>query len=241
MRLSKVIAMSGLASRRGAEELIIDGIVKVNNQTITNVVTFVNDGDEIIVGQKNISKWLKQDFVNNEMKLWLFHKPKGVITSRSDPEGRTTLFSLLPYNLQSLISVGRLDYNTEGLILLTNNGSLARYFELPKNAIKRVYRCRVFGPTLSKNNLDEIRHGIVVNGINYGALDINQDSDKWYSLTLKEGKNREIRNIFEHYGLKVTRLIRIAYGEFKLMNLNLGEIVEVHPTVVEGKKLKLSM
>ena len=148
MRLSKIIAISGIASRRSAEELIINGIVKVNNQTITNVVTFVKEGDEIIVGQQNISQWLKQDFIANEMKLWLFHKPKGVITSRSDPEGRTTLFSLLPQNLQGLISVGRLDYNTEGLILLTNNGSLARYFELPKNAIKRVYRCKVFGPIL---------------------------------------------------------------------------------------------
>lgn len=239
MRLSKIIAMSGLASRRGAEELIIDGIVKVNDKTVTDIVTFVKEGDEIIVGRQNISQWLKKDFVKSEIKLWLFNKPKAVITSRSDPQGRTTLFSLLPSELHGLISVGRLDYNTEGLILLTNNGRLARYFELPSNALKRVYRARVYGSTLSNKNLDEIRAGITVNGINYGAIDIMQDSDKWYTLTLKEGKNREIRHIFEHYGLKVTRLIRISYGEFKLSDLKPCETIEIHPTVVEQYKSKI--
>lgn len=239
MRLAKVIAASGIASRRRAEEMIIDGRVSVNGSVIRDVVTFVNEDDKVFFDGKDISQWLQKDFVESETKLWLFNKPKGVITSKNDPQGRVTLFSLLPKNLRCLISVGRLDYNTEGLILLTNNGALARYFELPKNKIERIYKCRVFGIKLSERNLDEIRDGITIEGINYGAINIEQEGDKWYTLTLREGKNREIRRIFEHYGLKVTRLIRISYGEFKLSDLNDYEIVEVPQKVVQRYILKL--
>lgn len=236
MRLSKIIAMSGVASRREAEKLITDGIVKVNKHIITDIITFVKDGDDITVGDKNISQWLNHNFAEAETKLWLFNKPKGVITSRSDPQGRTTLFQLLPSHLQGLISVGRLDYNTEGLILLTNNGKLARYFELPSNAIKRVYRARVYGPKLSNNNLDMIRHGITINGISYGAIDINHDCKKWYTLILKEGKNREIRNIFAYFDLKVIRLIRISYGEFNISEVKQGDIIQVNSKIIEQYK-----
>lgn len=239
MRLSKVIAMSGAASRRSAENMIIDGRVKVNGSIVRDVVTFVSEKDEIIVDSKNISHWLNKDFVTSEIKLWLFHKPKGVITSRFDPQGRTTLFSLLPKKLQNLVSVGRLDYNTEGLILLTNNGSLARYFELPKNALERVYRCRVFGEKLSQKDLEEVRNGVEIEGINYSGVDIKQDGDKWYTVTLKEGKNREIRRIFEYYSLEVTRLIRVSYGEFKLYDLEPAELIEVAPGIIQKYKAKL--
>jgi 23S rRNA pseudouridine2605 synthase len=239
MRVAKVIAASGIASRRAAEKIILDGKVTVNGKVINEIVTIVSRNDQVVVDGKNISKWISRDFVNGQIKLWLFNKPTGVITSHCDPQGRVTLFSLLPKGLQNLISVGRLDYNSEGLILLTNNGSLARYFELPKNSIERIYRCRVFGGTLSERNLDEIRGGVTVEGINYGAIKIVQDSDKWYRLTLKEGKNREIRRIFEHYRLKVTRLIRISYGEFNLGYINSGQLVEVPFEIVEKYKSRL--
>ncbi len=239
MRLNKLIATSGIASRREAERIILDGRVKVNGLIVDNVVSFVFDGDEIIVDGSNISQWLQKDFAMNQTSLWLFHKPRGVITSRSDPQGRTTLFSLLPKNLQNLVSVGRLDYNTEGLILLTNNGSFARYFELPKNAIERVYCCRVFGGELSKRDLDEIRYGVEIETMQYDPIKIVKNSNKQYTLTLSEGKNREIRRIFEHYGLKVIRLLRIAYGEFKLSNLEPREVLQVSSEVVQKYKIKL--
>jgi 23S rRNA pseudouridine2605 synthase len=239
MRIAKVIAASGIASRRAAEKIVLDGRVSINGKVINEVVTLVNRNDKVLVDGKDISQWINKDFVNEQIKLWLFNKPTGVITSHSDPQGRTTLFSLLPKELRNLISVGRLDYNSEGLILLTNNGALARYFELPKNSIERIYRCRVFGEKLSRRDLEEIRLGITVQGINYGAIKIIQDSDKWYTLTLQEGKNREIRRIFEHYGLKVTRLIRIAYGEFHLSNLKPGNLAQVPSKVVDSYKLSL--
>jgi len=239
MRLSKIIAMSGIASRRNAEKLITDGIVKINNNIVTNIITFVKEGDKIIVGSKDISQWLNKNFADKQIRLWLFNKPKGIITSHSDPQGRKTLFELLPTPLQSLMSIGRLDYNTEGLILLTNNGKLARYFELPYNAIERVYRARVYGSKLSNSDLDIIRSGITIDDINYGPIDIKQDSDKWYTLKLQEGKNREIRNIFAYHCLKVTRLIRTSYGEFNISDIKPGEIKEVHAKIVERYKIKI--
>jgi 23S rRNA pseudouridine2605 synthase len=240
MRLSKLIAISGFASRREAENIILSGRVKVNNVVITDVVTFIKDSDEVVVDKINISDWLKKDFVINETKLWLFHKPKGVITSRKDPQGRQTIFELLPKVMQNALTVGRLDYNTEGLILLTNNGSLSRFFELPKNAIARIYKCRVFGKEMSDNDLNRIRSGITIDGINYGEIDIKQNDGRWFTLTLREGKNREIRKIFENFGMKVSRLIRVQYGEFKLRNLEIGNILEVSKDIVAKYTSKLS-
>lgn len=239
MRLAKIIATSGIASRRQAEQLILDGRVRVNGCIIKDVVTFVNNTDKILVDGHDISKWLQNDFVMDQIQLWLFNKPKGVITSRVDPQGRPTLFSLLPQNMQKLLSVGRLDYNTEGLILLTNSGQLARYFELPKNDIARVYRCRVFGPKISEKILNEIRGGITIDGVSYREIKITHDSDKWLTMVLTEGKNREIRRILAHYGIKVTRLIRIQYGEFELGGLKSGKLAKVRQEVVERHKAQL--
>ncbi len=240
MRLGKLIAASGFASRRQAENIIIEGRVKVNGVIITDVVTFIQDSDDVVVDNKNISKWLKKDFVLNETKLWIFHKPKGVITSRRDPQGRQTIFELLPKDMRNLLTVGRLDYNTEGLLLLTNNGALSRFFELPKNAIKRIYKCRVFGPKMSENDFNMIRSGITIDGINYGKIDIKQNDDKWFTMILREGKNREIRKIFENFGMTVSRLIRVQYGEFKLRNLEIGNVLEVSKDIVAKYTSRLS-
>jgi 23S rRNA pseudouridine2605 synthase len=232
MRLAKLIAASGIASRRQAENIIIEGRVKINGIVVLDVVTFVKDFDDVVVDNINISRWLKKDFVLNETKLWIFHKPKGIITSRKDPQGRQTIFELLPKEMRNVLSIGRLDYNTEGLILLTNNGALSRFFELPKNAIERIYKCRVFGPQISENDLNIIRSGITISGVNYGKIDIKQNDEKWFTMTLREGKNREIRKIFENFGMKVSRLIRVQYGEFKLKNLELGSVLEVSKDIV---------
>lgn len=231
--------MSGIASRRQSENLILQGKAKVNGVVQKNVLTFVNDGDTIDINGQDISLWLKKQFVINEMKLWLYHKPKGVITSRIDERGRITLFSLLPKNLQNLLSVGRLDYNTEGLILLTNNGQLSRFFELPQNAIERVYKCRVFGVNMQEYDLNTIRNGITIDGINYGKIDIERESDKWFTMRLREGKNREIRKIFQYFGGDVSRLIRVQYGEFYLSDLMPNEIVEVSHSMLDKYKKKL--
>lgn len=240
MRLAKLIAMSGIASRRQAENIIVEGRVKVNGIIITDVVTFIQDSDDVVVDGISISRWLKKDFVLNETRLWVFHKPKGIITSRKDPQGRQTIFELLPKDMRNLLTVGRLDYNTEGLILLTNNGSLSRFFELPQNSIERIYKCRVFGSKMSEDDLNIIRSGITIDGINYGKIDIKQNDEKWFTLTLREGKNREIRKIFENFGMKVSRLIRVQYGEFKLKNLAPGKLMEIVKDIVVKYTSKLS-
>lgn len=232
MRLGKLIAISGIASRREAENIILNGRVKVNNVTINSCVTFVNESDKVIVDDLDISKWLKNNVVIEQTKMWVFHKPKNVITSRKDPQGRMTIFSILPKEMSNILTVGRLDYNTEGLILLTNNGAVSRFFELPQNHIKRVYKCKVFGPYMSIDDLNAIRNGITIDGINYKNIDIKQNDDKWFTMVLREGKNREIRKIFKNFDIQVSRLIRTQYGEFKLDNLKVGEFFEVDRNIV---------
>ncbi len=232
MRLGKLIAISGIASRREAENIILRGLVKVNDEVINSCVTFVNESDKVVVDGVDISKWLKKDVVIEQTKMWVFHKPKEVITSRKDPQGRMTIFSILPREMSNVLSVGRLDYKTEGLILLTNNGSLSRFFELPQNHIKRVYKCKVFRSYMTNNDLNMIRDGITIDGIHYKNIDIRQDDEKWFTMVLQEGKNREIRKIFENFDMQVSRLIRTQYGEFKLGNLRAGEFFEVNRDIV---------
>ena len=220
MRLAKFIAGAGLASRREAEKLIVEGLVKVNGLIITSPVTFVIEGDKVELDGKLVGK-------SPKILLYKFYKAKEVIVSRSDPQGRVTLFDLLPKKYKNLITIGRLDYKTEGLILLTNNGDLARYFELPKNQIKRSYKVKVFGALLAKNQLEKIRKGIELDGIRYQAIQINYLGDKWYEMILSEGKNREIRKIFEAFDCQVSRLIRVAYGDYQLEDMKPGELIEV--------------
>ena len=211
-RLAKFVAHSGYCSRRDAEKLIIKGLILVNGVVVTNCATMVTASDEVMVhGRKiNIIKY---------PRLWLCNKPKGCITTHNDPQGRTTLFSLLPTDMPYVISVGRLDYNTEGLILLTDSPKLARYLEHPSSEITRQYKCRIFG-ALSDDHLRQLKNGVCVDGIQYGCIHgefiKTQGAYTWVMLSLKEGKNREIRKIIKYFGFEVCRLIRVQYDKFHL-------------------------
>lgn len=223
-RVAKVIARSGVCSRRHAEVLISEGKVKVNNSIITEPGTKVSAADTIAVNGKILAP-------PEKTRLWLFYKPKGAITSNHDPQGRVTVFDLLPKDMPRVITIGRLDYNTEGLLLLTNDGELARILELPKNQVIREYRVRIFGK-LYQDIISQLSAGVTVEGINYAGIDAEPEtsspgSNTWIKVKLKEGKNREIRKVFSHFDLEVTRLIRVAYGSFSLQNLKLGEVREV--------------
>jgi 23S rRNA pseudouridine2605 synthase len=220
MRLAKAISAKGYCSRRNAEELILNGKVMVNKQLITDVVTFVADDDEIeIIGQQTL---------NIKPKLWLYHKPVGVITTASDPQNRRTVFADLPFCVpEHLVCVGRLDINSQGLLLVTNSKKLAQFLESPVNKFKRVYKVRVWGQC--DNNIFSITKGITIDGINYKPVAIelvHKGVNSWYQMTLSEGKNREIRKILQHFGLSVNRLIRTDYGPFSLDGLNPGQAKE---------------
>jgi 23S rRNA pseudouridine2605 synthase len=227
LRLAKRIAESGIASRREAERMIESGCVAVDGVTITTPVFFVNDTNIVAVNGKIIlSK-------SEEIILWRFYKPRGVITSKRDTRNRKTVFDLLDKNQHRLLYIGRLDYNSEGLLLFTNNGDLARKMELPETALKRTYRVRIFGK-LSADAMQKLKQGVTIDGIKYRAADVQVDSatsdsrNVWLTITISEGKNREIRKIMEHFGCSVNRLIRIGYGPFKLDKLKPGEISMVH-------------
>lgn len=230
-RIAKVIANSGYCSRRQAERLILDGVVKVNGQIIDSPATLITD-HSIKIYDKLINPPQKP-------KIWVFHKPKNTIVSNDDPQNRTTIFEILPKNLPRVITIGRLDINTEGLLLLTNKGNIARYIELPKNAWSRVYRVRVFGK-INMEALSKLTKGIKIDGIKYGAIKIELEKEgnfnSWLKVTLKEGKNREIKKVLEYFGLQVNRLIRISFGPFHLGNLPVG-----HVRAVDDKVLKESV
>jgi 23S rRNA pseudouridine2605 synthase len=224
MRISKALSNYGACSRRDAEKLIAQGQVKVNDVVITTPICFVQDSDAISVSGVVISK-------PTSVRLWKYFKPKGVITSNKDELGRTTLFEILPKNIGRVISVGRLDYNTEGLILLTNNGDLARTLELPSTNIKRMYLCKAHG-RISTNMIEELSKGMTVNDVNYAPIIVRlrkqQGANVWYEVTLSEGKNREIRNVFEHFNQQVSRLIRISYGKFTADDMQAGDLSEIN-------------
>lgn len=207
IRVAKVISQSGLCSRREAEQLIVEGRVTVNGEIINTPAVFITD-QSIKVDGKLIN-------AKQETRLWLFYKPVGTITSAKDPKNRKTIFKILPKNMPRVISVGRLDFNTEGLIILTTNGALASYMEMPKNKWVRKYRARVFGK-LDHDRLKALENGITIEGIHYGSVkvtvDVEKESNSWLTISLQEGKNREIRNIMEHLGLQVNRLIRVSFG-----------------------------
>jgi 23S rRNA pseudouridine2605 synthase len=229
IRIAKLIAQAGHCSRREAEALIAEGRVKVNGIVIDSPATFITD-HSVKIDDKLINE-------KQAVRLWLFHKPVGVLTTSKDPLKRKTIFDLLPKNLPRTITVGRLDYNTEGLLLLTTSGELARHMELPKNKWIRKYRARVFGK-LNHERLKKLERGITVDGTRYGSIkvevDVEKDSNSWLKISLEEGKNREIRKVMEHLGLKVNRLIRVSYGPFKLGELKVCEVKEVTKTMMKS-------
>lgn len=224
-RIAKVIARAGICSRREAEKLILSRAVKVNGVFVDSPALNVTAEDEILVQGKKITQ-------EKDSRLWLYHKPAGLVTTHKDELGRKTVFASLPAYLPRMVSVGRLDLNTEGLLLLTNDGGLARHMELPATGWKRRYRARVYGLD-SPDIIKKLANGITIDGIRYAPIHVEiepaekRTANIWIVVTLTEGKNREIRKVFEHLGCKVSRLIRIAYGEFELGKLQPGEIMEV--------------
>jgi 23S rRNA pseudouridine2605 synthase len=235
-RIAKVIARAGLASRREAEDWIAAGRVAVNGTVIGSPALNVTARDRISVDGEPLP-------ARERTRLFLYHKPRGLITTHADPQGRPTIFQRLPRSLPRLISVGRLDFNTEGLLLLTNDGALARLLELPATGWLRRYRVRAHG-SIAQAQLDELRGGITISGIHYGpieaVLERVQGTNAWLSLAIREGKNREVRNVLSHLGLTVTRLIRVSFGPFQLAELAEGAIEEVRTRVLReqlGDKL----
>lgn len=222
-RIAKIMAAAGLCSRRTAEEWILAGRVKVNNQVLTTPAFTVSSDDIILVDEKPI-------LGKQERRLWCYHKPTGLVTTHKDPQGRATVFDSLPKYLPRVISVGRLDLNSEGLLLLTTDGELARELEHPSKGWKRKYRVRVHGiftPEIQKR----LAKGVKIDGIQYApceaVLESQKGTNSWLSITLTEGKNREIRKLMSFFKLEVTRLIRVSYGPFQLGNLAKGEVREV--------------
>ncbi len=230
-RIAKVIARAGLASRRAAEDWIAAGRVAVNGAVIYSPALNVTAHDRVSVdGQPLPSR--------ERTRLFLYHKPRGLLTTHADPQGRPTIFARLPQHLPRLVSVGRLDFNTEGLLLLTNDGALARALELPATGWLRRYRVRAHGSVTSAA-LDALRAGITISGIHYGPIEAKlerpQGSNLWLSFAIREGKNREVRNVLGHLGLTVTRLIRVSFGPFQLGELAEGAVEEVPTRVLRAQ------
>jgi len=222
-RIAKVMARAGLCSRRDAERWIAEGRVSVDGKVLTSPALALSGAHDIRVDGKPLP-------AQDPPRLWRYHKPAGLVTTHRDERGRPTVFQHLPPELPRLVSVGRLDLNSEGLLLLTNDGGLARTLELPSRGWLRRYRLRVHG-TVDPARLQALEQGITIDGVAYGpiraVLDRAQGSNAWLTVSLHEGKNRELRRVMENLGLGVTRLIRIAYGPFQLGELARGQVEEV--------------
>jgi len=234
-RIAKFLARSGICSRREAETLIKQGRITVNGETIATPAFLVDGSEAILFDGEKIQK-------KDQTRLWLYHKPAGLITSHKDEKERNTVFANLPEYLPRVISVGRLDLNSEGLLLLTNDGALSRALELPSNGWSRRYRVRVHG-ILNEKALKALEQGTVIDGIAYAPCKITIDSQKgtnaWLTVTLNEGKNREIRKLMASLNLSVARLIRVSYGPFQLGSLKKGEVKEVPQKVLKEQLGKI--
>ncbi|MGD9783173.1 MAG: pseudouridine synthase [Hyphomicrobiaceae bacterium] len=217
-RIAKVMARAGLCSRREAERWIAQGRVTVNGRRLDSPACDIGPSDTVLVDGTPLP-------AAEPVRLWRYHKPRGLVTTHADPEGRPTVFDNLPAGLPRVISVGRLDFNTEGLLLLTNDGALARLLELPETGWLRRYRVRAHG-RVTQADLDRLKAGAEIDGIRYGPVEATLDSIQggniWLTLALREGKNREVRRILESLGLAVNRLIRVSYGPFQLLDLKAG-------------------
>ncbi len=229
-RIAKVMAAAGLCSRREAERWIESGRVIVNGDVLTTPAKTVDGNDQILVDGKPLAG-------KQERRLWCYHKPAGVMTTHRDPQGRPTVFDKLPPQLPRVISVGRLDFNSEGLLLLTTDGGLARELELPARGWKRRYRVRVHGQ-VTPEIVGRLQKGVKIEGVSYAPCQIEierqQGTNTWVIMTLTEGKNREIRRMMAFFGLEVTRLIRVSYGPFQLGNLAVGAVREVPGRILAG-------
>jgi 23S rRNA pseudouridine2605 synthase len=230
-RIAKVMARAGVCSRRDAEAWIAEGRVTVNGKVLLSPAFNVSEADDVRVDGKPLA-------APERTRLFLFHKPKGLVTTARDPEGRPTVFQALPPGLPRLVAVGRLDINTEGLLLLTNDGGLARVLELPSTGWLRRYRVRAHG-AIDQAALDRLGDGVTIDGVDYlgveARLDREQGANAWMTLGLREGKNREIKKILEHLGLAVNRLIRVSFGPFELGDLEEGAVVEVRTRVLRDQ------
>lgn len=226
MKIAKYIQQAGLASRRQAEDWVRAGRVRVEGLVMTNPAMRLDNSSDILLDGKKLP-------AAEIPKIWIYHKPAGLLVSRLDPQGRRTIYDELPAFAKNLMSVGRLDLSSEGLLLLTNNGALARTLELPKTGLVRKYRVRVFGD-IDVAKLKKLEKGLVVDGVRYAPAYAQTEgkkagSNQWLSISLKEGKNREVRILMETLGLKTNRLIRVSYGDFKLGKLLRGGLKQCEP------------
>ena len=236
-RIAKRLARAGVCSRRDAERWIAEGRVMLNGKLLETPAVLVTDADKIVVDGRQIGE-------APATRLWRYHKPSGLVTSHRDEQGRDTIFQHLPDDMPRVISVGRLDLNSEGLLLLTNDGALSRHLELPATGWSRQYRVRAFG-RVGDGMIRLLAKGVTVEGVHYGPIKLEverqQGSNVWLNMTLHEGKNREIRRVLSHFGVEVNRLIRLSYGPFHLAKLPVGGVEEVEPKALEnalGKFLK---
>ncbi|QOV93274.1 rRNA pseudouridine synthase [Novosphingobium sp. ES2-1] len=232
-RIAKLLARAGIASRREVERMIEEGRVKIGDEVVTTPATLLTSLKGVSVDGKMVGPIAAP-------RLFRFHKPAGLITAERDPTGRPTIYTALrnamPKDAPRVMPVGRLDVNTEGLLLMTNDGELKRALELPSTGIPRTYRARTFGD-ITQARLEELMEGIEIDGVRYGPINANLERsanrNKWIELTLTEGKNREVRRVLEHLGLEVSRLLRTSYGPFELADLQRGSVEEIPQVMVE--------
>ena len=230
-RIAKKIAAAGLCSRRDAEKWIEQGRVELNGKKLLTPAYVVSDADEIVVDGTPLKP-------KQKVRMWCYYKPTGLLTTFKDPQNRPTVFDNLPKTMPRVVSVGRLDLNSEGLLLLTTSGEIARSIELPSRGWKRQYRVRIHGK-MTPEIIQKAKKGITVKGIHYAPCDIEVEEsqsggqNQWIKITLTEGKNREIRKMMESFSLQVSRLIRISYGPFQLGNLKKGELREIPAKVIK--------
>lgn len=235
-RIAKLLARAGIASRREIERMIEDGRIAINGEKVAKPATLLTSLHGVTVDGKPVRE-------PAPARLFRYHKPTGLLTTERDPKGRPTIYDRLPKTLPRVMPVGRLDLNTEGLLLLTTDGALKRQLELPATGVERSYRARVFGP-VSQAQLEELIHGVEIEGVRYGAIDANLERrtgrNAWVEMRLREGKNREVRRVLEHLGLQVSRLLRTAYGPFALGALAPGAVDEIrqHDLIAFRKTLK---
>lgn len=232
-RIAKLLARAGIASRREVERMIAEGRVKLNGEVLTTPATVLKNLKGVTVDEKPVK-------AAEPTRIFVFHKPSGLITAERDPAGRPTIYTALrnalPEDAGRVMPIGRLDFNTEGLLLLTNDGELKRAMELPSSGLPRTYRARTFGD-ITQAQLEELIEGVEIDGVRYGRIDANMERrtgrNQWIEVTITEGKNREVRRVLEHLGLEVSRLLRTRYGPFQLFDLPRGQTAEIRQAEVE--------